>query len=85
MINVGCGSSCWESDVAVVRAVVVVWLCALWQVDSTDSMQFIYSPPRFQVDYACQFGCAPAQKKSAWTPAESTWNMWGKVKSSTWW
>ena len=45
-----------------------------------------------QVDYACQFGCAPSQKKSTWTPGgrrkitwtpvESTWNMWGKVKSS---
>ena len=44
------------------------------------------------MDYACQFGCAPSQKKCTWTPgglqkitwtpAESTWNMWGKVKSS---
>ena len=51
-----------------------------------------WSPGEIQVDYACQFGCAPSQKKSTWTPgglrkitwtsAESTWNMWGKVKSS---
>ena len=52
-----------------------------------------WSPGEIQVDYACQFGCAPSQKKSTWTPGglrkitwtpeESTWNMWGKVKSST--
>ena len=44
---------------------------AIWQVDSTDSMWFIWSPGEIQVDYACQFGCAPSQKKkqldSRWT------------------
>ena len=45
-------------------------------------LESTWSPGEIQVDYACQFGCAPSQKKITWTPAKSTWNMWGKVKSS---